>query len=139
MRTICAVLLHGFLAAAAQPGVMGTGAANTDTDGALTGVYALSFHPGTGALPPGAMYVCRARIMPGAGAGQPAIGSGSGAGCALEVPFVWQANRPQPVATLSYEVDAVGADGRVMRSVTRKDVALPAPAAGGKARVELTF
>jgi hypothetical protein len=138
MQTICAIVLCGVLAAAAQPGING-GVANPDANGASTAVYALSFHPEAGALlPAGAMYVCRARIMPGASASQPAMGSGNNAGCALEVPFVWQANRPQPVATLSYEVYLVGADGRVLRSVARQGVALPDPEPG-VSRVTLIF
>src|ERR1700743_3576490 len=118
MQTICAIMLCGVLATVAQPG---PGSANmarsnaagpgAETDGELMSVYALAFHPEAGTLPQGAVYVCRARIMPGTNAGQAARGSGNDAGCALEVPFVWQANRPQPAATLSYEVDVVSAGG----------------------------
>jgi hypothetical protein len=145
MQTICAIVLCGVLAAATQPGLNDSNATDSSANvsGVQTSVYALSFHPEVGALPPGAMYVCRARIMPGANAAQPAKGSGTvpgnQSGCALEVPFVWQANRPQPAATLSYEVDAVGADGRVQRSVAREGIALPAPVAGAAAHMELTF
>jgi hypothetical protein len=88
MQTICAIVLCGVLAAAVQPGLSSS---NPDAGTAVTSVYALSFHPQVDALPPGAMYVCRARIMPGADAGQTANGSGmvpgNQSGCALEVPF----------------------------------------------------
>jgi hypothetical protein len=137
MQTICAIVLCGVLAAAAQPGL---NRSTEDAGSSVTSVYALAFHPEAGALlPAGAMYVCRARIMPGASASQPAISSGNSAGCALEVPFVWQANHPQPVATLSYEVDAVGSDGRVLRSVARQGVELPDPTPGVSRHMDVIF
>lgn len=136
MQTICAIALCGVLAAAIRPDVNSSSA---NTNSVSTSVYALSFHPEVGALPPGAIYVCRARIMPGANAAQQAKGSGDSGGCALEVPFAWQANRPQPTATLSYEVDAVGVDGRVLRSISREGLPLPAPVAGSAAHLELIF
>ena len=135
MRTMVALLLHGLLAAGAQPGASGPGAA--------TGVYELSFHPEAGALlPRGVMYVCRARVMPGENAApQPAVGTAGGnqSGCALEIPIVWAANRPQPAATLSYEVDEIGADGRVLRRVAREGVALPESAAGTDRHIDVAF
>jgi hypothetical protein len=128
------------LAAAAS---MCAAAPGSDTANEFVGVYALSFHPQAGALPPGAIYVCRARIMPDTGATQPPAGSSNSAGnqseCALEVPFAWQANRPQPVATLSYEVDAVAADGHVISSVTRQGVALPVSAPGVAQHINVIF
>jgi hypothetical protein len=136
MQTISAIVLCGVLAAATQPGLSGSSA---DASGTAASVYAVAFHPEAGALPHGEMYVCRARIMPGANAAQPAMGAGNAAGCALEVPFVWAANHSQPAATLSYEVDAVSADGRVLRSVAREGVALPEPAPGSVSRITLTF
>ena len=140
MQTICAIVLCGVMAVAVQPDRNGLSAdPDIDAGSSVTSVYALSFHPEVGGLPPGAIYVCRARIMPGASTEQPAKGSGNNAGCALEVPFAWQANRPQPAATLSYEVDAVGTDGRVLRSVSREGLPLPAPMADTKAYIELSF
>ncbi|WP_058189126.1 hypothetical protein [Terracidiphilus gabretensis] len=141
MQTICAIVLCGVLAAAAQPdpGSSNTTDSSVNAGSAMTSVYALTFHPEAGALPAGAVYVCRARIMPSTNAAPPANGSGNQSGCALELPFAWQANRPQPAATLSYEVNAVSADGRVLRSVAREGIALPAPVAGSAAHVELTF
>ena len=144
MQTICAIVLCGVLAAAVQPDPSSSNAPglnatdpNADASSSVTSVYALTFHPEAGALPSGAIYVCRARIMPDTNAAQPAKGSGNQSGCALEVPFAWQANRPQPAATLSYQVNAIAADGRVLRSVAREGIALPV--AGSAARVELTF
>jgi hypothetical protein len=150
MQTICAIVLCGVLAAAAQPS---PGSSNVTSSNAtdssvnvgssVTSVYALSFHPEAGALPLGAIYVCRARIMPGTNTAQSAKGSstvpGNQSSCALEVPFAWQANQPQPAAMLSYQVDAVGADGRILRSVAREGIALPPSEAGSAAHVELTF
>jgi hypothetical protein len=129
------------LAVAVQPDRNGSNATDPSADvgASVTSIYALAFHPEVGELPPGAIYVCRARIMPGANAEQPAKGSGNSAGCALEIPFAWQANRPQPAATLSYEVDAVSVDGRVLRSVERDGLPLPAPMADTKAYIELSF
>lgn len=149
MRTMAAVLLHGLLAAGAMTGTTGpagagSGAANADTDGALSGIYTISFHPEVSRqLPPGAMLVCRARVLPAVNGVQPGAGfgraPGNQSGCALEVPFVWAANRPQPAATLSYEVDEVGADGRLLRAVTRNGVALPEAAAGAARRIDVAF
>jgi hypothetical protein len=145
MQTIYAIALCGVLAIAAQPGKdsrisAGSGA---DISGVSTSVYALSFHPEAGALPPGAIYVCRARIMPGARTEKAAKDSGlvpgNQFGCALEVPFAWEANHPQPAVALSYEVDTVSTDGRVLHSVARNGVALPPPVAGSSAHIELTF
>jgi hypothetical protein len=142
MRTMVALLLHGLLVAGAQPGASGPGVTNTDMDGAVTGVYALSFHPEVSRpLPPGAMVVCRARILPGVNAVQPAMGTAGGnqSGCALEIPFAWAANRPRPVATLGYEVDEIGSDGRVLRRVVREGVVLPESAAGTARHIDVAF
>jgi hypothetical protein len=144
MQTICAIALCGVLAAVAQPATDRNSAGpGADISGISTSVYTLSFHPQSGALPPGAIYVCRARIMPGAGTEKAAKDSGlmpgSQSSCALEVPFAWQTNHPQPAVALSYEVDTVGKEGRVLHSVVRDGVALPPPVAGSSAHVELTF
>ncbi len=136
MQTICAMLLCGVLAYAAQPSLSGSSA---DTSGMASSVYALSFHPGINTLPPGAIYVCRARIMPGVNASEPAKGSGNEAGCAVEVPFVWNSGHPQPSATVSYEVDAISTEGRVLRTVVREGVALPAAVSGITSHVDLNF
>jgi hypothetical protein len=137
MRAMVAILLHGLLMACAP----GTGA-GTDAGSAQTGVYRIAFHPQAGALlPPGATFVCRVRIMPGINAAQSTTGAAAGnkSGCATELPFVWMANHSQPAATLSYEVDTISADGRVLRSVIREDVALPNASAGAAARIDVAF
>jgi hypothetical protein len=141
MLPLRTVLISGVMMMAAAS--VRAASLGTDANSELVSVYALTFHPELAkTLPAGAMYVCRARVMPGVNAApQPALGASGGnqSGCALEIPFVWAANRPQPVATLSYEVDEIGADGRVLRRVVREGVALPEPAAGAARHIDVAF
>ena len=141
MLPLRAVLISGLVMMAAAS--VQAAAPGADAGSALVGVYVLTFHPEVSRpLPPGAMVVCRARILPGVNAApQAAMGTAGGnqSGCALEIPFVWAANRPQPVAMLGYEVDEIGADGRVLRRVVREGVVLPESAAGAARHIDVAF
>jgi hypothetical protein len=136
MRAMVTILLHGLLIAGTpSPGVSGSGSA-------LTSVYAISFHSQAGAtLPSGATFVCHARIMPGVNAAQSVsrAAAGNESGCAMELPFAWAANHPQPVAVLSYEVDTISANGQLLRTAVREGVALPNAAPGVSARIDIAF
>ena len=149
MLSLRAVLTSGLMMMAAAtgwaagPGLASGTDAGVDAGNALVRVYALTFHPQAAkTLPAGSVYVCRARVMPGWDAASrlaPGTAGGSRSGCALEIPFLWTANRPQPVATLSYEVDEIDASGRVLRSVAREGVALPESVAGAALHVDVAF
>ena len=138
MRAMVAILLHGLLIA----GAPSSGVLSSDTGSTLTGTYRIAFHPQAGAtLPPGATFVCHARIVPGMNAAQSASGAATGNenGCAMELPFVWAVNQPRPVAVLSYEVNTVTANGHVLRTVVREGVGLPSAAPGAATRIDLAF
>ncbi len=121
-------------------------AASTSVHGAYLLTFDLS---GAAPMPAGAMLNCRARIIPNLPGGDHAnlqpVTAGAAAGakpkCNIELPFSWIVAQAQNGAWLSYEVEAVSANGTRMWSTAREGIGVAYPAAGATMQInfKLTF
>ena len=122
---------------------------------AVRGVYSIHFKLTMATeLPAGGTILCKARIAPNVlalgnqGAEPVAVSvatatgvatvEGSAASCALEIPFSWTVRGAQSGVALSYEIEAVSADGsrRVMeQSSGQEPIDVAYPSMGGAANL----
>lgn len=148
---LCVPLLaSAFASAAGVPELRGSSTA-------VSGVYSLTFNLRFAAtLPAGTMITCRARIVPNQGAADPrgqqpanpvgtvmglAVGGGSTATCATEIPFSWTMTSERNGVVLSYEIQAVSNSGPipVLRSSGQQNVGVALPAPGGRASLNFNL
>ncbi|HWG21460.1 MAG TPA: hypothetical protein VG225_13095 [Terracidiphilus sp.] len=110
-----------------------------------SGVYSIRLQWASGSpAAAGARLVCRARVAPALPGGQgpyaqPAavvVGASAGNECTLEVPFSW-AGHAAGGAVVEYEMDAVAADGTVLRRAGGKAVGVDVPPRGRTERVSI--
>jgi hypothetical protein len=142
---ICSALLAPGVALAADPSI----------PSAVSGAYAVHFNVNIAStLPAGAVIVCKARIAPNPqGPGSPAPSdtalaqsatgmatvSRSTANCAVEIPFSWTVRNTQGGVALSYEIQAVDANGSqpvLLRASVPQGIAAAYPSAGGIATLD---
>lgn len=108
-----------------------------------SGVYSVTFHVTAGTpVPTGATLRCRAKVVPSLPGApptntQPAVGVGSPAGCALEIPYSWTTDQARGVAALNYEIQAVSSSGAVVRTTALRHVDVAYPPAGGTANLDV--
>ncbi len=116
----------------------------------VQGVYLLTFDLGGATqMPAGATLNCRARIIPNLPGGDHATVQPAVAGtttelkpkCRVEVPFSWIVTQPQSGALLSYQIEAVSANGMRVWSTAQDGIGVAYPAAGATLQMDfkLTF
>jgi|ERR1017187_6215188 hypothetical protein len=115
-----------------------------DPQRVITSVYSITFVAAEAMdISAGSILTCQARIAPILPWSErlnalpaPVEGSRTPAGCTVEIPFSWLANRAQNGAALSYEVRSVS--GIRTRTITQEGVVVQVPPSGSSVHLQVT-